>query len=100
MVLTKCSSINARQRDFLEMLPGGWLGKNISAVKETNNRAGVSPLHFAPCPPPPRAKRQQFAPPVAPLLQTRSDTAERRVLQKSSFLYFFLLPRSIRFHPS
>ena len=51
MVLTKCSSINAKQRDFLEMLPGGWQKKKkISAAKETNNRAGVSPLHFAPCP--------------------------------------------------
>lgn len=53
MVLTKCSSINAKQRDFLEMLPGGWQEKKkkkISAAKETNNRAGVSPLHFAPCP--------------------------------------------------
>lgn len=86
MVLTKCSSINARQRDFLEMLPGGWQRKKISAVKETNNRAGVSPLHFAPCP---RAKWQQRAPPAALLLQTRSDIAERSHKNLPFFIFCY-----------
>lgn len=50
MVLTKCSSINARQRDFLEMLPGGWQRKKISAVKETEQprRCFSPPLRSLP----------------------------------------------------
>lgn len=93
MVLTKCSGIKRRpeqERDFLEMLPGGWQERKkkrkvISAVKEANKRAGVSPLHFALCP---RAKWQQRSPPAGLLLQTRGDTTQRRVSQKSFFIFF------------